>query len=170
MELEDGQQIFAKNILSNADPTSTYLNLVGKDNLSAGLIKKLSKTKYSVTSLILFLTLDMDVKALGMDSGNIWSLKNEDLDGIYDELKDTDILAGEEFPAVFMSCPTLKDPVSFNGRYHTFEVVTFIDNESFNKFDKDLDYHSQEYILQKEIIIKKFMNNVEKVIPGAKSM
>ena len=169
IELEHGQQIFAKNILSNADPTSTYLNLVGKENLSPKLLKKLAKTKYSVTSLILFLTVDMDVRAAGVDSGNIWSLKNEDLDAIYHELKDTDILAGEEFPAVFISCPTLKDPVSFNGRHHTLEVVTFIHNESFDKFDKGIDYHSDAYAAQKDILIRKFMNNVEKVIPGAKN-
>jgi len=168
VELENGEKIFAENIVSNADPDSTYLKLIGKENLSKGLLKKLSNTKYSVTSLILFLTLDMDVKAMGMDSGNVWSLKSDDLDAIYDELKDTDILAGEEFPAVFLSCPTIKDPASFNGRYHTFEVVTFIDNESFGKFDKATDYHSEAYSAQKEIIMKKFMNNVEKIIPGAK--
>ncbi|PBQ34819.1 phytoene dehydrogenase [Sphingobacteriaceae bacterium] len=168
VELENGQQIFAKNIVSNADPTTTYQKLIGEEYLSKGLIKKLSKTKYSVTSLILFLTLDMDVRAAGIDSGNVWSVKNADLDAIYDELKDTDILAGEEFPAVFLSCPTLKDPVSFNGRYHTFEVVTFIDNESFDKFSKGTDYHSEVYAEQKAILIKKFLNNVEKIIPGAK--
>ena len=168
VELEDGQKIFAKTIVSNADPTSTYQKLIGEENLSKGLVKKLSTTKYSVTSLILFLVLDMDVRAAGIDSGNVWSLKNNDLDAIYDELKDTDILAGEQFPAVFLSCPTLKDPVSFNGRYHTLEVVTFIDNESFDKFNKSGDYHSEAYSAQKEILIKKFLNNVEKIIPGAK--
>lgn len=104
---------------------------------------------------------------MGLDSGNIWSLRNENLDAIYDELKDTDILAGTEFPAVFMSCPTLKDPVSYNGRYHNIEVVTFIDNESFDKFNVGADYHSELYEKHKEIIIAKFMNNVEKIIPGA---
>lgn len=169
VELEDGSEIFARNILSNADPNSTYLNLVGKENLTESLLKKLHKTTYSVTSLILFLTLDMDVRKAGMDSGNIWSVKNENLDAIYDELKDTDILAGEEFPAVFMSCPTLKDPASFNGRYYNIEVVTFIDNASFNVFDKEIAYQSDSYAGYKEIIIKKFMNNVEKILPGAKN-
>lgn len=168
IELENGKCIYAKNIISNADPTNTYLKLVGKENLSEKLLKKLEKTKYSVTSLILFLTLDMDLKKMGIDSGNIWSLKNENLDAIYDELKDTDILAGNEFPAVFMSCPTLKDPVSYNGRYHNIEVVTFIDNESFDKFNKDADYHSEVYEKHKEILVAKFMNNVEKIIPDAK--
>jgi phytoene desaturase len=168
VELEGGQRIFAKNILSNADPSNTYLNLVGKENLSDKLLKKLSKTKYSVTSLILFLTLDMDVKKAGIDSGNIWSLKNENIDALDDELKNTDILEGKEFPALFISCSTLKDPSSFNGRYYNFEAVTFIDHASFDKFNHGGDYHTEAYKKNKEIIIEKFLNNIEKVIPGAK--
>jgi all-trans-retinol 13,14-reductase len=168
VEMTDGTKIYARTILSNADPSATYLKLIGKENLSTSLAKKLSKTKYSVTSIILFLTLDMDLRALGIDSGNIWSLKNENLDAIYDDLKGKGIVEGEEFPAVFISCPTLKDPASFNGRHHTLEVVTFIDNESFDKFDTGTDYHSEAYAVQKEIIIKKLLNNVEKVIPDAK--
>jgi len=168
VELESGQRIFAKNILSNADPSNTYLNLVGKENLSDNLLKKLSKTKYSVTSLILFLTLDMDVKKAGIDSGNIWSLKNENIDGLDEELKNTEILEGTEFPALFISCSTLKDPSSFNGRYYNFEAVTFIDNASFDKIHHGADYHTQAYAKHKEIIIQKFLNNIEKVIPGAK--
>ena len=168
VELADGKQIFSKRVISNADPSITYLNLVGKENLSAKLLKKLSKTKYSVTSLILFLTLDMDVKKAGLDSGNIWSFKNENIDGIYNEFKGKDPVEGEEFPGVFISCTTLKDPISFNGRYHNFEVVTFIEYDSFKEFDVENDYHSEEYDKRKRKIIGKFLNNVEKVIPGAK--
>ncbi|MDB5256489.1 MAG: phytoene dehydrogenase [Chitinophagaceae bacterium] len=167
VEMADGTVIKAKHIISNADPAKTYLNMVGKENLSAGLLKKLSKTKYSVTSLILFLTLDLDVTQAGLDSGNIWSLRNEDIDDIYHDLSKKDPSEGTEFPAVFISCTTLKDPVSFNGRYHSFEVVTFIEFDSFKSYDA-LDYHSPLYEENKNKIIAKFLNNVEKVIPGAK--
>jgi all-trans-retinol 13,14-reductase len=167
VELENGERLFAKTIISNADPSATYLDLIGKENLSKNLVKKLSKTKYSVASLILFLTLDMDVTKAGIDSGNVWSIENEDLDSVYDKLRGADILEGSEFPGVFISCPTIKDPVSFNGRHHTIEVVTFIDHSGFDKF-RDMDYHSPEYERYKKIIIAKFMNNVEKIIPGAK--
>lgn len=167
VELEGGKRIFAKNIISNADPSVTYLKLVGKQNLSPKLVKKLANTTYSVTSLILFLTLDMDVTKAGIDSGNIWWLKNENIDGIYDELIGNDVCGGDAFPAVFISCTTLKDPMSFNGRYHNFEVVTYLDFDSFKEFDAD-DYHSEKYELKKKKIIEKLLNNVEKVIPGAK--
>jgi phytoene dehydrogenase-like protein len=168
VELEDGRKISAKTIVSNADPTATYLGLVGKENISTRLARRLSQTKYSVTSLILFLTLDMDVRMAGVDSGNIWMLNGQDLDKIYYELIDRNILEGAVFPAVFISCTTLKDPASFNGSYHNLEVVTYISYDSFSAFDSNKDYHGDVYAGHKEKIIEKLMNNVEKAIPGAK--
>jgi phytoene dehydrogenase-like protein len=168
VQLKDGQTLYAKNIVSNADPTITYLDLIGKENLSKGLIKKLEKTKYSVTSLILFLTLDMDVTQYGIDSGNIWMMKDENDDANFNDLMNSTITEGESFPAVFISCTTLKDPVSFNGRYHNFEIVTYVNYDSLNEFNGLEDYHTEEYAIFKEKVINKLMNNLEKVIPGAK--
>jgi len=59
-------------IVSNADPAKTYLDLIGEKYLTHKLITKLNETTYSCSSLILFLSVSMDVKKLGMDSGNIW--------------------------------------------------------------------------------------------------
>ena len=168
VQLKEGQKIFAKTIVSNADPTITYLDLIGKEYLSKKLIKKLAKTKYSVTSLILFLTLDMDVTQFGIDSGNIWMLKDEDMDAHFEDLMVNDITKGEDFPALFISCTTTKDPVSFNGRYHNFEIVTFISYDNLPNFEGGGDYHSEEYKIFKEKVTAKLMNNLEKIIPGAK--
>lgn len=168
VELATGEQIFAKNIISNADPSTTYLRLIGRENISKKLAKKLDKTKYSVTSLILFLTLDMDVTAHGIDSGNIWHFKDHDIDNHFEILTKGDIAEGDEFPAFFMSCTTLKDPVSFNGRYHNFEVVTYVDYDSFAAFDLQEDYHCPKYEALKQRITEKFMNSVEKLIPTAR--
>jgi len=168
VQLKDGQKIFAKTIVSNADPSITYLNLVGKEHLSKKLVAKLAKTKYSVTSLILFLTLDMDVTQHGIDSGNVWMLKDKDLDAHFEDLMANDISEGDEFPALFMSCTTIKDPVSFNGRHHNFEIVTYINYDNLPDFNGVEDYHSESYTVFKEKVIAKLMNNVEKIIPGAK--
>jgi len=169
VQLENGHQIFAKNIISNADPSITYLKLIGKEHLSNSLIKKLQKTKYSVTSLILFLTLDMDVTLYGIDSGNFWLMKDENDDANFEHLMGDNITSGDSFPAVFMSCTTLKDPPSFNGRYHNFEIVTYVNYEHIPDFSNNDDYHSPEYAIFKEKIINKLLNNVEKVIPNAKN-
>ncbi len=168
VRLEGGKEIFAKTIVSNADPSTTYLKLVGKENISTSLAKKLSKTKYSVTSLILFLTLDLDVTKAGVDSGNIWMIRDHDMEKVFHDLTAQNILEEDEFPALFMSCTTLKDPASFNGKHHNLEVVTFIDYNSFNEFNTSDDHHGNAYTKFKERIIEKFMNSIEKVIPGAK--
>ncbi len=168
VELEDGKQIGAKNIVSNADPFMTYLQLVGKEHISGALTKKLSKTKFSITSVMLFLTLDLDVKKAGLDSGNIWMLRNDNIDEIYSDMTVQNILAGDEFPALFISCTTLKDPSSFNGRHHNLEVVTFIDYASFREFNDGDEHHGDAYSRHKERICEKLMNSVERAIPGAK--
>ena len=168
VELESGEIIRAKNIISNADPNKTMLDLVGRENVSEKLLRRLSNTRYSVTSLLLFLTVDMDVKAAGMDSGNIWKLKDMDIDLIYEKMVADDILTDDEFPGLFISCTTLKDPPSFNGRYHTIEVVTFIDYKTFEKFSGEGTNHSAEYLAMKERICGKMLNSLEKILPGVR--
>ncbi len=166
--LADGTRIHAKRVISNADPGKTYLDLVGKEQLSKRQRTKLDKTRYSVTSLILFLTVDMDVRKAGMDSGNIWKIKKGegDMDSLFTEMTAMDILSEEEFPALFISCTTLKDPASYNGRYHNFEVVTLIDYESFREFEGEGKVRSEKYLQHKERICRKFMTSMESVIPG----
>ena len=165
VELENGEKIMAETIVSNTDPTATY-NMVGAENLSNKLLQKLAKTRYSVTSLIFFLTVDMDLRKSGMDSGNIWMLPNRDLDEVFDELKNVEILATDQFDSLFISCSTIKDPSGFNGKHHTLEIVTFIDYDSFILKLGGADYKSKEYLNLKEQLIQKLKYSIEKVIPG----
>ena len=168
VELENGEQIFAKRVISNADPDITYLDLVGKENLSSKLVKRLSETKYSCTSLMLFLVVDMDMRKAGMDSGNIWLMpeNDKDPDDLFEEMMKVDIAEGEEFPGFFLSCTTIKDPTSFDGRYHSMEVVTFINHEAFSQFKADDKRKSEEYLAFKEHLTQKVIRTLEKTFPG----
>jgi len=167
--LETGETILANTIVSNADPSITFLNLIGKENISKKLNKKLLKTKYSVTSLIMFLTVDIDVTKYGIDSGNIWKFKDENLDDHFATLTEGNIVEGDKFPAQFITCTTLKDPASFNGKYHNFEVVTYVNYDSFKDFSNSKDYHSEEYEVFKKKIIEKFLNTMEEIIPEVRN-
>ena len=165
VELENGEKIFAKRIISNADPAKTYTDMVGTENLSTKLSKRLNETKYSCTSLMLFLTVDMDVRKAGLDSGNIWMMPNKDPDILYKELMNPDISTGDDFSGLFVSCTTLKDPISFDGKYHTIEAITFINYESFDKFKNEGETKSQEYLDFKEHLTEKMIKSLEKVLP-----
>ncbi len=166
VELENGEQLFAKRIISNADPSKTYLSMVGAENLSKPLLKKLNHTDYSCTSLMLFLTVAMDVSKSGLDSGNIWVYPDRDMDDFFKEMMAIDIRSGKSFHGMFVSCTTLKDPTSFDGTHHCIEAITYIDYESFKLFKNEETIRSVAYTQFKEALIQKMINGLEKVVPG----
>ena len=165
VEMQNGEVIRAKNIISNADPSATY-NLVGHENLSVKLQQKIAKTKYSVTSLMFFITVDMDLRKAGMDSGNIWMMPNREMENLHEDLSEVDMFAPDEFSSMFISCSSLKDPSSYNGIHHTIEIVTFVDYDSFLRKLGKGDKNSEEYKQLKERLCGKVVNSLEKVIPG----
>ena len=168
VELSSGEKIYATNIISNADPKKTYNDLVGREHLSEQLNAKLDASKYSCTSLMLFLTVDMDVEAAGVDSGNIWLMPNRDMDDVYEDMMSVDIESGEYFSGLFISCTTLKDPSSFDGKHHTFEVITFINYEAFKEFEGEEKKRSPKYLAFKEKLMNKMLNTLDKAIPNIK--
>ena len=169
VELADGKHIYANCIISNTDPGKTFLGLVGKEHLSTKLLKQISATKYSCTSLMLFLTVAMDVSKAGLDSGNIWLVTDKDSDEIYQDQLKPEIAMGREFDSLFISCSTLKDPTSFDGIHHTIEIITFIGHDSFNDFKSDQSRHSIEYENFKQRLTEKMLAGLEKVLPSVRN-
>jgi all-trans-retinol 13,14-reductase len=165
VELQNGEIIKAKRVVSNADPAATY-KMVGHQNLSNRLLKKLEATRYSVTSLMFFISVDMDIRQAGLDSGNIWFMPGKDMDAIYEGLTKVSILETDEFDSLFISCSSLKDPLSFNGKHHTIEVVTFIDYDSFKNNYSAADKSGAEYQKIKERLIEKLMNTFKRILPA----
>jgi all-trans-retinol 13,14-reductase len=165
VELQNGEILKAKRVISNADPATTY-KMVGHQNLSPKLLKKLEATRYSVTSLMFFISVDMDVREAGLDSGNIWFMPDKDLDGIYEGLTKVSILETDEFDSLFISCSSLKDPLSFNGRHHTIEVVTFIDYDSFKALNTNPEKTKERYQEIKARLSEKLMNTFKRILPA----
>jgi phytoene desaturase len=166
--MKDGTKLYAKNIISNADPGITYNQLVGRAHLSKKLNKKLDSAKYSCTSLMLFLTVDMDVRAAGLDSGNIWMTPPGDMNKNFQALQQEDILKNETFQGMFISCTTLKDPPSFDGKHHTIEAITFINYEAFKKFEGEDLERTSAYLNFKEALTEKMILTLEKALPNVR--
>jgi len=168
VELENGEQLMAPSVISNADPGKTFLKMIGSENISNKLLNKLKETRYSTSSLILFLAVDMDVRKAGLDNGNIWVMngKGKDEDYLFDQLLKEDFNSDSGFPSLFISCTTLKDPAHFDGNVHTLEVIAFADYNRFKAFEHDR--KGKEYLELKEKIMDKFIISLEKVVPGIK--
>lgn len=164
VELQNGERMMAKQVISNADPATTY-KLVGVENLSHKLRDRLTKTRYSVTSLIFFIQVQMDIRQAGLDSGNIWYMKEKGIDQLHEKLTKEDILKTDEFSTLFISCSSLKDPMGFNGKIHTIEAVTFIDYDAFKNYKAMRNKNDDHYSKIKERLCEKLLNTFKKIMP-----
>jgi phytoene dehydrogenase-like protein len=75
-------------------------------------------------------------------------------------------LQTDEFDSLFISCSSLKDPLSFNGRHHTLEVVTFIDYDSFKALNTGQPETNERYLKIKERLTEKLMNTFKRILPA----
>jgi phytoene dehydrogenase-like protein len=96
-------------------------------------------------------------------------MPNREMKDMHEELFENDLLTTDEFSGLFISCSSLKDPSSYNGRHHTLEIVTFIDYDSFKSKFQEGDKYSEEYNKFKERLCNKLLNSLEKIIPDIRN-
>ena len=124
--------------------------------------RKLAKTRWSISALSLFLATDTDLRAAGMDSGNVWNYANEDIESIYA----THGLPEGEIPGLFVTATTLKDPSKFRGT-HTLEAFTFVDHAAFGAFAASrTGERPAAYEELKARLTRRMLDAVQGVIPG----
>ncbi len=173
VQLADGSQIRANYVVSNADPEVTFGRLIGRDQLSPKLRKKIDKVHYSCSALSLFFALDMDLKAAGYDSGNYWYYRHTDLDQAYRSGLTAEALGDSPLQMQFLTVTTLKDPSKMHSGHHTGEAFTFVSYDAFKRWEKA---HQSEgggpkaadYLALKERLIDKMFDTAENIIPGIK--
>ena len=129
VRLGDGGEIRARHIVSNADPAQTFGKMMDTSDTPPAVKRKLARTRWSTSALSLFLATETDLRAAGMDSGNVWNYAHQDLESIYR----TGQLPEDGIPGLFVTATTLKDPSKFRGT-HTLEAFTFVDHAAFRAF------------------------------------
>ena len=165
VRLADGTEISAKTIISNADPEATFSKMVGHEHLSAKLRRKLAKSTYSISALSLFLGVDMDIRAAGLDSGNVWYYNTPDLQKAY-EVREQG-LPKSTVNSLFLTATTLKDRSKRSDGLHTLEAFTFVPWEPFRQWQGSR--HGErgaEYEATKAEIMNHMYAGIERVVPG----
>lgn len=169
VELGDGEIIRAENIISNADPSLTFINLVGEQYLSRKLKKKIKNIQYSTSCISLFLTVDMDLKKMGFDSGNYWLYDHADMDLNYEQAY-TDHAVFDPPSGMFVTITTLKDPTKMRNGHHQIEVFTLTGYEAFAKWEnKPKGKRGAEYEELKEEISNRMLEKLELTFPGIRN-
>jgi phytoene dehydrogenase-like protein len=166
VELEGGEVVRARHVISNADPATTFGELLdGTDG--ARERKRVRRMQYSVGSISLFCAVDMDLRALGYDSGNYWYYRHTDLDSIYER-------AERELPDVvdglFLAITTLKDPGHpCVAGHHSLEMFTFVPYAPFAQWaGTSVEARPPAYEALKRSLADKVLATAEEVVPGVR--
>ncbi len=164
VRLRDGCEISAPTVVSNADPGVTFPHLIGLDQLSPALRRRIVKTRWSISGLSLFGATDLDLPALGFDSGNYWYSHTTDLESSYPA--DIHRSADTPFPASFLTFTTLKDPTKKAKGHHTFEAFVFVPYAPFRPWrNTHPGNRPAEYLALKEQLHQRMLRTLDQIVP-----
>ncbi|KAA3605421.1 MAG: NAD(P)/FAD-dependent oxidoreductase [Planctomycetota bacterium] len=169
VRLQDGTELRARQILSNADPEMTFRRLVGEEHLSGRLRRRLRKTRYSLTAVSLFLAVDMDLKKAGLDSGNLWYHAGPDIQSEY-AYGEMGSPLDQPVPGLFLTATTLKDPSKRKDGLHTLEAFTWTSWDAFKAWQgTEHGRRPPEYQAFKDALSSRILERLDQLVPGLAS-
>jgi len=167
VRLADGEDIRARVVISNADPGETFVRLIGRDQLSKGLRRKVDRSRYSTSCISLFFATDLDLRAEGLDSGNWWYYDHADLDRIYTDGLGPAGTLHDTPEGMFLTVTTLKDPSKMHSGHHTCESFAFVGYQAFEHWSQSkFGGRPAQYDAMKEDLAWRMVRGLEKRIPG----
>ena len=170
VRLRDGTEVSADIVISNADPGVTWGRLIEPQHVSPRLRRRVARLRYSVSTVSLFLACDMDLRAAGLDSGNIWYSRTPDVDAAYELAESADLTSIGELPGLFFNVTTLKDPSMRSDGLHTVEAIALASWDAFAKWrGTKSGERPDDYARMKDYLAAKILDAVERFVPGFRS-
>jgi len=164
VELEDGEQVRATTVVSNADPHMTFNKLIGRENFGSRFRRRLDRTEYSVACFSLFMATELDLRSMGIDSGNYWYYKHPHVSRVYKEFQNG--VPDGPLQGGFLTATTLKDPSKRKDGHHTIEVFTFLPYKPYEKFENQkYGQRSSEYTAFKKDMTDRLLELADNIIP-----
>jgi phytoene dehydrogenase-like protein len=167
VRLADGTVVTADVVVSNADPGVTWGRLVPPEHVGRRLRRRLAHQRYSASALSLFLGVDMDLRAAGLDSGNCWFSRTTDVEASYAFAERTDLARITEIPGLFLNVTTLKDPSRRTDGRHAVEAICLAGYDAFAPWkDSEPGRRPEAYRALKRFLTGKMLDAVEEIVPG----
>jgi prolycopene isomerase len=92
---EKGEKIYSDYIISNVNPISAAVNLIGKDKVPESFLERIRSSEISTSLVTAYMGMDASCKELGVDDFEIWYYNTYNHDQVYEsrkKLNDTDLL------------------------------------------------------------------------------
>lgn len=167
VRLASGEEITAHQVVSNADPEVTFRRLIGPENMSEGLRKRLDGARWGATCLSLFMAAEFDAAALGLDSGNYWVFFDPDLESAFGARLNGPPAQIQQLPGLFLTITTLKDPSKRKAGAHTMEAFAILPYDPFAAWaDTDPEHRTESYRRVKAHLTERMLDAVAHVIPN----
>jgi phytoene dehydrogenase-like protein len=167
VRLGDGRQVRADVVISNADPGVTWGQLVDADHQGRRLRRRIARMRYSLSTLSLFLGVDMDLGAAGFDSGNVWYSRTSDIDAAYRIAESDDYSKLEGVPGLFFNVTTLKDRSIRSDGLHTVEAIGLGTPRAFEAWrGSRTGARGDDYLALKDHIAASFLDEIDRFVPG----
>lgn len=167
VRLADGREIRAGIVVSNADPGVTWGELVDPEHLGFFLRRRIEHLHWSVSTLSLFMAVDMDLRGAGLDSGNVWWSRTHDVDAAYDYAERPSLDGTEPIDGLFFNVTTLKDPSLRRDGIHTVEAIAIAGPGPFARWrDVPRGLRGADYAALKAALAERILDAVETFVPG----
>jgi phytoene dehydrogenase-like protein len=163
VELEDGEKITSKYVISNADTKHTFLNLVGEKNLSSSFLNRIKHLQQSVSGIVVHLGVKMEISK-ELDCGCNMYFPDYGLAEHTFRLLETDDI--ETNPRKFgfgLSIPSLKDTEIAPNGCHCLDIIYM--PASYKYKNNWLRENKEEYNELKEAISENLIQAAEELIP-----
>lgn len=171
VQMVDGRLIKSDIVISGAGLHNTFLKLIPGDALlKVPFRKEITKLKPSHGHLSLYIGLNKTAEELGLEKANIWYYPaGNDHDKAVDEFIADPM--NKEFPVVYISFPSAKDP-DFTNRYPgkaTIELVSVVPYDIFSKWEGSRwKKRGEDYEALKEVFTQRLLNHLYKFVPQVK--
>ena len=107
VELENGDKLFAKKIISNAGVHNTFNKLIANKRSTSELTASVNAIAPSVSHVCLYIGLSESDASLNLPRHNIWCYENYDIDNNFEKHNQDSY---NRSPVVYISFPSAKDP------------------------------------------------------------
>ncbi|XP_063448836.1 all-trans-retinol 13,14-reductase-like isoform X1 [Mytilus trossulus] len=164
-------ELFAKNIISDAGVSNTFLRLLPKEvAVKSSIYPMIKKVGESVSFISMFVGLEGTTKELGLKAQNIWAFTRPDVEELTKEYINLSVeeAAEAEVPLLFVSFPSAKDP-SWSERFpgkSNLLIITICPYKWFDRWeDEKVKKRGGEYDGLKNAIGRQMLNQVIQMFP-----
>jgi all-trans-retinol 13,14-reductase len=127
---------------------------------------RIARLRYSASALSLFLGVDMDLRAAGLDSGNCWFSRTTDVEACYRFAARTNLYHMGIIPGLFLNVTTLKDPTRRSDGKHTIEAICLASYDAFARWkDSTPGHRPAAYRKLKVRLADAMLDAIESFVP-----